>query len=143
MSRGTSRYCCILIITLAFLWTFVGALINFHQHQIFGKELIEKAYPNYKPKTKDKLTYDCTVIDKLECTILDNSILELKTEMAVLVLESYHIERLFQKKKIPDQEFDQRPAVPWSTGSLLTFPLIQILFVRLIEPCIALYQFYK
>jgi len=106
MSRGSSRNCCIIIITLAFMWTFVGALINFHQHQIFGKELIEKAYPNIKPKTKDKLTFDCTNIDKQECTLFDDSILELKTEKEMLVLETYNHNIVFQKKKIPDHVID-------------------------------------
>ncbi len=107
MTRGASRNFCVVIITLAFLWTFVGALINFHQHQIFGKELIEKAYPHFKPKSKDKLTYDCTIMDKQNTTVFHDSNLELKTDMAMLVLESYHFERLYQKKKIPDQEFNQ------------------------------------
>ncbi|MFC2106768.1 hypothetical protein ACFLRY_00385 [Bacteroidota bacterium] len=90
------------------MWTFVGALINFHQHQIFGKELIEKAYPNIKPKTKDKLTFDITNIDKQKCTFFGHSILELKTEKEMLVFESYNLNIVFQKKKIPDHIFDQR-----------------------------------
>lgn len=108
MSRGISRNCCVTIIALAFIWTFVGALINFHQHQIFGKELIEKAYPHIKPKTKDKLTFDGTFEVEKELICFNVSDQEIKAETINLVLTSYSTHRLFHKMKIPDQEFDQR-----------------------------------
>lgn len=42
-----------IIIACAVIWMFLGTLVNFHAHQILGKELIEKAYPSVKPKTKE------------------------------------------------------------------------------------------
>ena len=48
------KYVAVLLAS-AVLWIFLGSLINFHQHRIFGKQLIEEASPFIKPKDEKAL----------------------------------------------------------------------------------------
>lgn len=57
-----------IIIACAVIWMFLGTLVNFHAHRILGKELIEKAYPSVKPKTKES-TYQYADIGKAGFTL--------------------------------------------------------------------------
>jgi hypothetical protein len=43
------------IIALTVMWVFLGSLINFHQHHISGKKLIDNTNPIIKPKDKKAL----------------------------------------------------------------------------------------
>lgn len=44
-----------MVVAAAILWLFVGSLVNFHQHRIFGKQLIEETTPFVKPKDKQTI----------------------------------------------------------------------------------------
>lgn len=48
------RYVAIMLAS-AVLWIFLGSLINFHQHRILGKQLIEESSPFIKPKDEKTL----------------------------------------------------------------------------------------
>ncbi len=55
------------VIAATVLWIFLGSLINFHQHRIWGKQLIEEAAPVIKPKDKQTLSIQfAKVTDKQE-----------------------------------------------------------------------------
>lgn len=56
------RYVAVLLAS-AVLWIFLGSLINFHQHRIFGKQLIEEASPFIKPKDEKTFTLQFTSVN--------------------------------------------------------------------------------
>ncbi|MCF8227380.1 MAG: hypothetical protein K9J24_00410 [Bacteroidales bacterium] len=51
------------IIAATVLWIFLGSLINFHQHRIWGKQLIEEVSPVIKPKDEKTLSIHFTNIE--------------------------------------------------------------------------------
>jgi hypothetical protein len=47
----------ILVWAIAIMWIYIGNIINFHQHHIWGKQLIPVAYTSNRSKEKSIIKY--------------------------------------------------------------------------------------